>query len=123
MALSAEKKRKKAVFSQFYDFNESLIVNLKYGKDKVSDVAKDYDFVLKAMRGEEVLSGEEGAFLTDYIKNIGKTDAQTQIGYLNDRKNYLQQFRDKSQDDYKKYSSLYFKLSLMAGILIAVLLA
>ena len=123
MALSAEKKKRKKVFGQFYDFNESLIVNMKYGRDKIYDVARKYDFVQMAMRGEAVLDGEEGAFLSDYVKNLGKTDALTQIDYLNERKDYLQKYRDKSQDDYKKYSSLYFKLSLMAGILVAVLLA
>ena len=123
MALSAEKKKRKKVFEQFYDFNEKLIVNLKYGKDKVCDVAKDYEVVQSAMKGQAVLSGEEGAFIVDYVNNIGKTDAQTQISYLTERKVYLQKYRDLSKDDYKKYSSLYFKLSLMAGILIAVLLA
>lgn len=123
MALSAEKKKRKKVFEQFYDFNEKLLVSLKYGKDKIGEVAKDYEVVQSAMNGQAVLTGEEGAFIQDYLKNIGKTDAQTQIAYLTERKSYLQKYRDKSCEDYKKYSSLYFKLSLMAGILIAVLLA
>ena len=123
MALSAEKKKRRKVFGQFYDFNESLLVNMKYGKDKVSEVAKKYEFVEKAIRGESVLTGEEGAFIAEYVKNIGKTDAKTQIDYLNERKSHLQKYRDKSEEEYKKYSSLYFNLSLMGGILVAVLLA
>jgi hypothetical protein len=35
----------------------------------------------------------------------------------------IKKYRDESECNYKKYSSLYLKISLMIGILIAVLLA
>ena len=68
MAVSAEKKREMKVFAQFYDFNEKLIINLKYGKDKVGKIAEEFDYVQKVMRGGEVIKGEEGDFLKSYIK-------------------------------------------------------
>ncbi len=123
LAVSAEKKREMNVFGQFYDFNEKLILNLKYNKDKISVVADRFDLVKRAMQGEELVKGEDGEFLKRYIQDIGKTDAPTQIAYLNEKGQTLEKLKNKSQENYKRYGSLYFKLSLMAGILIAVLLA
>lgn len=123
LILSNEKKTKAKVFAQFYEFNEKLILNLKYGREKVSKIAEDYGYVNKCLKGEKVLSGEEGKFLTDYLLSIGQTDASSQIDYLNERKTELENYRKSSSDNYKKYGSLYFKLCLMAGILIAVLFA
>ena len=111
------------VFAQFYDFNEKLILNLKFNRDKLSVVAEEFDYVKSAMNGESVIKGEAGEFISQYIGDIGKTDAPTQILYLNEKGQTLLNFKQNSEDKYKKYGSLYFKLSIMAGILIAVLLA
>lgn len=123
MSVSAEKKREMKAFAQFYDFNEKLILNLRYGKDKFGKIAEEFDCVKKVMRGEEVIKGDDGIFLKSYLDGIGESDALTQIEYLNEKKQTLQKFKQISEEKYKKYGSLYFKLSLMAGILIAVLLA
>lgn len=123
LAISTEKKREMTVYRQFYDFNEKLILNLKFNRDKISTVADEFDCVKKAMRGEQVIKGEDGEFLKRYIDDIGRTDAPTQIEYLNEKGQTLEKLKQKSEENYKKYGSLYFKLSLMAGILVAVLLA
>ncbi len=123
MAISAEKKREMKVYKQFYDFNEKLILNLKFNKDKIETVAEGFDCVKKALKGEEVAKGEDSKFLLQYVNDIGKTDAPTQLLYLTEQGQTLLSLKQKSEENYKKYGSLYFKLSLMAGILIAVLLA
>lgn len=123
LAISSEMKRDMKVYGQFYDFNEKLILNLKFNKDKLSVVAEQFDYVKKALGGERVIKGEDGEFLSGYLSDIGKTDAPTQLAYLNEKGKTLLEMKQKSEEKYKKYGSLYFKLSLMAGILIAVLLA
>ena len=123
LAISAEMKKEMKVFGQFYDFNEKLILNLKFNKDKVAVVAEECDYVKKAMNGESVVKGSDGEILTQYLSDIGRTDAPTQIMYLNEKGQTLLKLKQKNEEKYKKYGSLYFKLSLMAGILIAVLLA
>ena len=123
LAISAEKKREKAVFAQFYDFNEKLLLNLKYGREKVSVIADEYEYVKKAFNGGEGLKGENAEFIKSYVAGVGGSDALTQVDYLNEKKVSLQNLKQKSEENYKKYGSLYFKLSIMAGILIAVLLA
>lgn len=123
LAISAEMKKEMKVFGQFYDFNEKLILNLKFNKDKVAVVAEEFDYVKKAMNGESVVKGADGELLTRYLSDIGRTDAPTQIMYLNEKGLTLLKLKQKSEEKYNKYGSLYFKLSLMAGILVAVLLA
>ncbi|MCM1437992.1 MAG: hypothetical protein NC131_02105 [Roseburia sp.] len=123
MAISAEKKREMRVLEQFYEFNEKLILNLKFSRDKIETVADGFEHVKRIMRGDETIKGEHGDFLLSYLHDIGKTDAPTQIDYLNEKGQTLEKLKNESGEKYKKYGSLYFKLSLMAGVLIAVLLA
>ena len=123
LAISAEKKREMNVFGQFYDFNEKLILNHKFNRDKIGTVADEFDLVKRVMSGDQLIKGGDGEFLKRYLSDIGKTDAPTQIEYLNEKGQTLEKLKKKSEENYKKYGSLYFKLSLMAGILIAVLLA
>lgn len=110
------------VFAQFYEFNEKLLLNLKYGRIKVKEIASEYEYVQKALQGEHILKGEEDEFLQNYVANIGSTDTYSQVDYLNERKQNLKKYKDESEEVYKKYGSLYFKIALMIGILVAVLL-
>lgn len=121
--LSAEKKKRARVYAELYEFNEGLLLNLKYGSAKLKEVYEKYPAVKSAFEGGEVLGGEDGEFISAYVANIGKTDAQSQIDYLVGRREQLARLRDESGQNYKKYSSLYIKISLLAGILVAVLLA
>jgi stage III sporulation protein AB len=111
------------IFCQLYEFNEQLLLNLKYDKNKISQVAAKYKYVEELLDGKQLLSGEDEQFIQNYVAHLGKTDAQSQIDYLNQRQEELKKYKSESADEYKKYSSLYLKVSLMTGILIAVLLA
>lgn len=121
--LSASKKKKMQVFSELYEFNEQLILNLKFTKSPVNKVAEGFKFVPDILQGKKVLDGKDGEFITDYAVNLGKSDALSQIDYLNGRKSALTKYRDESAETYKKYSSLYVKIFFMVGVLMAVLLA
>ncbi len=123
ITLSNAKKREMKIYSQFYEFNEKLILNLKYGREKVSVIAGEFEFVNKLLGGEKLVDGDGEQFLENYLSNIGGTDAMSQIDYLNERKQELSKYKQISEDNYKKYGSLYLKICLLGGILIAVLLA
>lgn len=121
--LSSEKKKRAKVFDELYEFNEKMLLNLKYGKSKIKDIYSGYPYVNQIFSGKEILRGEDGQFIEAYVHSIGTTDAQSQIDYLNERKIQLKKYRDESASSYKKYSSLYIKICLLAGILVVVLLA
>ena len=121
--LSANKKKKMQVFSELYEFNEKLILNLKFDREPVKKVAEGFKYIPDMLTGKKILDGTDGEIITDYAVNLGKSDAVSQIDYLNGRKSVLAKCRDDSFADYKKYSSLYVKIFFMIGVLMAVLLA
>lgn len=111
------------VYAELYEFNEQLLLNLKYGRSKLSLIADKFKYVNALINGEKLLKDDDNAFINNYFANLGTTDASSQIDYLNERKTMLKKYKEESEINYKKYSSLYIKISLMVGILIAVLLA
>lgn len=121
--LSAEKKKRAQVFTELYEFNERMLLNLKFGKLRISQIASDFKYMPDIVVGKQLLNGADGQFIADYIKNIGVSDSSSQIDYLNERKSTIKKLMEESAENYKKYSSLYIKIALMIGILIAVLLA
>lgn len=121
--LSANKKKRMTVYAELYEFNERLILNLKYEKVRMQKIVYEYKYVSEIFEGKEVLSGKDKEFIDGYVNNIGSTDALSQIDYLNEKKIYLKKYKDDSLNDYKKYGALYVKIFFMVGILIAVLLA
>ncbi|HIU80631.1 MAG TPA: hypothetical protein IAC67_06930 [Candidatus Coproplasma excrementipullorum] len=121
--LSADKKKRAQVFAELYEFNERMLINLKFGKARMSQIAADFRYIPDILAGKSVLNGSDGQFIADYIKNIGVSDSSSQIDYLNERKATIKKLMEESGENYKKYSSLYIKIALMTGILIAVLLA
>ena len=121
--LSANKKKRMQIFSELYEFNEQLILTLKFTRSSIEKIAEPYKFVPELLDGKELISGDEGQFLKDYMRNLGKTDALSQVDYLNERKLLLKKYKDESYSDYKKYSSLYVKIFFLIGVMVAVLLA
>ena len=121
--LSSEKRKRAKVFEEMYEFNERLLLNMKYNRVPISVIADDYPYIKKLLEGDNPLCGEDGNFLDSYKCNLGITDAMSQIDYLNERKIAIKKYKEESADDCKKYSSLYMKIFFMVGVLIAVLLA
>ena len=121
--LSANKKKRMQIFCELYEFNEKLLLNLKFERKPVEKVAEGFKFVPQILRGEKLIEGQEGEEINDYLVNLGKTDASSQIDYLNGRKAMLETLKNASCEDYKKYGSLYVKIFFMIGVLAAILLA
>lgn len=121
--LSAKKKRRMQVFSELYEFNEQLLINLKFSRQTMDKVAQNFTHIPDVLQGKLLLDGKDGETVSDYVFNLGKSDALSQIDYLNERKTILAKHRDESVADYKKYSSLYVKIFFLLGVLMAVLLA
>ena len=121
--ISANKKKKMQVFSELYEFNEKLILNLKFNRLPIKKVAEGFKYVPEMLDGKKVLDGKDGEIISEYTVNLGKSDAVSQIDYLNGRKASLAKCKEESFTEYKKYSSLYVKIFFMMGVLMAVLLA
>lgn len=106
-----------------YEFNESLILNLKYERKKFNEILKDFPYAQRFMNGEMLLGDENDEFIAKYISGIGTTDSQAQMTYLSEMKERLLKLKQEYEFTYKKYGSLYIKLSILCGIVVAVILA
>lgn len=123
VVLSADKKKRAAVFAELYEFNERMLINLKYGKMRLSRISSEFKYIPDILSGKSVLGGEDGKFISAYAGCIGSSDSSSQIDYLNERKSAIKKLMEESAENYRKYSALYVKIALMIGILLAVLLA
>ena len=121
--LSANKKRRMQIFAELYEFNEQLLLNLKFSRQALDKIAQNFKFVPEILQGKILLDGRDGEVIGEYVFNLGKSDALSQIDYLNERKAILAKCRDESAENFKKYSSLYIKIFFLLGVLMAVLLA
>lgn len=121
--LSANKKRRMQIFSELYEFNEQLILTLKFSRSSIDKIAQPFKFVPQILNGECKLNAHDSEVVRDYLENLGKTDALSQVDYLTERKTILKKYKEESFTDYKKYSSLYVKIFFLIGVMIAVLLA
>jgi len=121
--LSANKKKKMQIFAEMYEFNEQLILTLKFNRSSIDKIAEPFKYVPKVLSGELTLKGDCGEVLKNYIGNLGQTDALSQVDYLTERKAVLKKYKDDSFADYKKYSSLYIKIFFLIGVMTAILLA
>lgn len=110
------------IFSELYEFNEQLILNLKYSRNSVQSIAQKYKFIPDILRGHKALDGEDGKTIEEYVFNLGRSDALSQIDYLNAKSAILKKLKDESFADYKRYSSLYIKIFFLIGVLAAILL-
>lgn len=111
------------IFAELYEFNEQLILTLKFSRASIGKIASSFKYVQAILDGECVLSGQDADIVRDYMENLGKTDALSQVDYLTERKTILKKYKEESYTDYKKYSSLYVKIFFLVGVLMAVLLA
>lgn len=121
--LSANKKKRMEVFCELYEFNEQLLMNMKFSRRTIDMIACNFKFVPEIVGGNKVLDGADGEIIGDYVSGLGKSDALSQIDYLNERKTVLKKCMEESTQDYKKYSSLYIKIFFLLGVLMAILLA
>ena len=49
-----------SVFSELYEFNEQLILNLKFNKNPLEKVAQNFKYVPNILKGQKVLDGKDG---------------------------------------------------------------
>ncbi len=120
---SSGKKKRAQVFDELFQFNDKLILNMKYSRLPIAKIAEEFKSVKGILNGENPLRGKDGEIIDDYVSSLGTTDAVSQAEFLNSRRTMLETLKVESADDYKKYSSLYIKIFFLAGALIAVLLA
>ena len=69
--LSADKKKRAQVYTELYEFNEKMLMNLKFGRMKISQIAAQFRYMPDIVVGKRVLGGDDGRFIDEDIENTG----------------------------------------------------
>lgn len=129
--LSNKLTKRKNYYKSFNNFNDRLKNEIGFSKNSLLnlfDEENDFNNSLKLLlKGEKInkisyLSKDESDFLIKYAKNIGKSDKNTQIDYINKCKDSIDKLYNESIENEKKYKTLYVKLGFLIGLIIFILL-
>ena len=140
-------RRRVKFFLDIIAFQNKLVVEIAFKQNKLKEIidefvkrcGADFKSVLKNFKEnyllgkknlEENMLFRKNICLTDdekrtifgFFKSLGKYDCENQIKEIEDYKKTFETSLVDAQAENKKYSSLYVKLGLMAGLIIAILL-
>lgn len=135
-------RKRKAFFTQFYDFNQKFLQELTYTKRPIKEfllscpykseflaLLEEYrqnlgqdNFFTEYFSLNTFLSVEDEKMVVEYFKQLGKGDSDSQKILFSNRSNDLKQCKDKAETEYKKYAELYVKLGVLIGLAIIIVI-
>ena len=140
--LSKKLKTRKNFWSDVVDLCDNLILNISFGHKKVKEiileflpscraecsylldniVKSDFDKNKFSFEGLDLdLSFEEVKYLEEFFSQIGEYDSESETEKIKKYKSVFSGFLDKSEQKLKRYSPLYIKLSIIAGLVISII--
>ena len=106
-------------------FSQNSLLEI-FGGNKKADVFSDYatEYVRSKNKPNRLnfLSNEETEFLNKYLQNLGTTDKDSQLNFLNSVEPELVSFTQIAEKKCKTYRPLYVKLGFLFGLIIFILL-
>ena len=122
--------RKAAFYEDYYSYLVYASEKISYERMPVTEINRTFlkgktSEFCRFLYGEKVtppLSDEEFGAIESYLAGIGKTDAETQIASLNAKVAEIKCHTESECVKYKKDGALYFKLSVLLGIVIFIIL-
>ena len=93
-------------------------INQSFCKDKKSEFC---DFLLGDISTPPI-SDSDSSKLAEYLSEIGMTDADTQIASLGGKCAEMKRFSENEVVKYRKDGALYFKLSVLLGIVAFIII-
>ena len=97
-----------------------------FSESKKSDVFSDCvrEYVIGKDKSVKLkfLSVEESEFLNKYLQNLGRTDKDSQLNFLNSFEPELEKFIHSADNKSKTYRPLCVKLGFLLGLIIFILL-
>lgn len=127
--------KKTLFYIAFKDFNNRLKNEISFSKSSIIylinefDIENDFIYLVREYytnnefnKNFSYLSGDDMDFLNKYLKNIGYTDDSSQMKYLENIDNELNEKRIDALNNEKRYRILYFKLGVFIGLMLLVIL-
>ncbi|MBQ7713210.1 MAG: hypothetical protein IJT69_05270 [Clostridia bacterium] len=123
--------RKASFYEGYYDYLLFAYEKISYERMPIGELNAQYllrkngefSSYLKGETTKGFLSDGQLAEVKEYLDGIGTTDADTQIASLASKCSELKRFTETECTKYRKDGALYFKLSVLVGVAILILLA
>ena len=90
--------------------------------DAFSDCVREYVIGNDKSVKLKFLSDEEMEFLNKYLQNLGRTDKDSQLNFLNSFEPELEKFIHNAENKSKTYRPLCVKLGFLLGLIVFILL-
>lgn len=133
--LSNKYAKRKNFYAEFSRFNEKILKEISFTSSSLLKISKtlphDSDFGLttsKYFSGEKkvqylsYLSKEENEYYLYFLSNVGLSDRDSQIAFISKTQQELDEKLKKTNEDEKKYKSLYIKLGFLFGLIMMIIL-
>lgn len=105
-------------------FKQSTILTIVNKLNNNSDfniTTKDFFSKNELNFNKKYLTEEEKNYFYDYLREIGKTEKNYQIEYLNATNETLTLKQKACEEDAKKYKKLYIKIGFLIGLILLIL--
>lgn len=140
--LASKYRNRKLFFNQFFQFNERFLREIEYSKRPIKEFVQSYaykgdfsevlnkylenlgnfDDFLSVFPEIGCLENEEIRVICDYFNLLGKGDSYTQKSYFSTVSLQIEEYKKKSENDYKRYADLYVKLGVLFGLAIIIVI-
>ncbi len=127
--------KSKRFYSDLHDFNRVLINKISYSNESVIKILNQLDdngecieYIKERFKGEKntialyYLSENEKTFFNGYIDEIGKSERDKQVNYLNKMDIEFELKLKKAIENEKKYKPLYVKLGILLGLVMFIII-
>lgn len=133
--LASKYKDRKDFYNDFLSFNKLLIKEVGFGQKtlfNIIDEMKSNSVFLNKLKNKfynkeinedkSLLKKDEQTFFNEYVSNIGTSDKASQMEYLKSVSEYLQENLVITQEEYKKYNTLYIKMGILIGLIVLIII-
>ncbi len=128
---------RKTFYFDFNEFNKIIKNEINYSQNTLYSILKnntntDSDFykVLKNVilskekftSNQKYLESDELSYFKSYIEKVGSGDKFSQIKFIDNAYEYVNEKYKIASEDEKKYKKLYIKLGFLVGLIIFIVL-
>lgn len=141
--LSKKYRKRKLFFHELQVFNERFLSEISYSRRPIKEFVVKHtfygefnellaDFFTTIQDGAPFsadgfsdygfLKEEEKRFIEGYFRMLGRGDSASQNAYFSSVKTTLNNYKDATEIESKKYGDLYIKIGFLCGLLLLILI-
>ncbi|MBR5192788.1 MAG: stage III sporulation protein AB [Clostridia bacterium] len=134
--ISAKYKDRLNFYLDFKNFNDNLKKEISFSQKTIKQILLEkqqnnsifYTLISKNILSNENPTNKELYFLTKneidevltYITNVGNSDKNSQLTYLNNFESILNEKVNVVKEEEKKYKNLYIKIGFLIGLMLLI---